>query len=165
MLMLAVACAGLLAAGCGQDSSSGGSTAGDFEAAVAVTPRRKEPRLVPPKRPTPRHLVKRDLIPGTGAEARSGDRVTIDYTGVGYETGYFFESSWDRDEPYSFTLGREVVMPGWDLGIEGMKVGGRRELIIPARLAYGESGSGVVSPHDPLMFVIDLRAVRSPSAG
>jgi peptidylprolyl isomerase len=147
--LLHMACAALFFAACGESDPPG-----------EPAPRRQEPEIVAPKAPPPRDLVIRDLISGTGAEAEAGDEVTIDYYGIGYKTGYFFESSWDHDGPFTFTLGREEIIPGWDLGIEGMKVGGRRELIVPAKLAYGESGSGVVAAHNPLIFLIDLREVR-----
>ena len=76
-----------------------------------------------------------------GAEAKSGDKVTVQYVGVNYKTGKEFDSSWSRNEPFTFTLGAGEVIPGWDQGVEGMKVGGRRELVIPPELAYGPAGS------------------------
>ena len=92
------------------------------------------PRGAPPKK-----LENKELEEGSGAEAKSGDEVTVQYVGVDYKTGKKFDSSWSRSEPFSFTLGAGEVIPGWDQGVEGMKVGGRRELIIPPELAYGAS--------------------------
>ena len=89
----------------------------------------------------PKQLETKELEEGTGAEAKAGDKVTVQYVGVGYKSGEEFDASWDRGEPFSFTLGAGEVIPGWDQGVEGMKVGGRRELIIPPELAYGEAGA------------------------
>ena len=89
-----------------------------------------------------------------------GDEVTVQYVGVNYESGEEFDSSWGR-EPFSFTVGAGMVIPGWEQGIAGMKVGGRRELIIPPDLAYGEAGSPPsIPPNETLVFVIDLYAVK-----
>ena len=102
-------------------------------------------------------LVIKDLEEGTGAEAKAGDRVTVQYVGVNYKNGKEFDSSWSRNEPFPLTLGAGEVIPGWEQGIEGMKVGGRRELIIPPELAYGEAGyPPSIAPNETLVFVIDL---------
>jgi peptidylprolyl isomerase len=86
--------------------------------------------------------------------------VTDQYVGVNYKNGKEFDSSWSRYEPYSFQLGAGMVIPGWDQGVQGMKVGGRRELIIPPELAYGPEGSPpAIGPNETLVFVIDLLAV------
>jgi len=83
--------------------------------------------------------------------------VTVQYVGVDYKTGKQFDASWDRGEPFPFTLGNSEVIPGWEQGVEGMKVGGRRELIIPPQLAYGSTGSPpLIAPNETLVFVIDL---------
>ena len=84
-----------------------------------------------PKGAPPKELVINELVEGTGDEAKSGDEVTVQYVGVNYKTGKEFDSSWSRNEPFPFTLGAGEVIPGWDQGVDGMKVGGRRELIIP----------------------------------
>jgi peptidylprolyl isomerase len=108
----------------------------------------------------PKQLEKTDLIEGIGAEAKSGDKVTVQYVGVGYDSGEEFDASWNRNEPFPFTLGASEVIPGWDQGVEGMKVGGQRELIIPPELAYGETGAPpAIGPNETLVFVIDLLAV------
>jgi peptidylprolyl isomerase len=164
-ILILIACAALALAGCGGDSSDeeaagGDSTATATEATTAEKPpKRKKPKVKPPQGPAPKQLVKKELIPGTGAEAKAGDEVTVQYVGVGYETGVEFDSSWSRDEPFTFALGAGEVIRGWDLGVEGMKVGGRRELIIPPNLAYGSEGAGTIAPNATLVFVIDLLAV------
>ena len=120
----------------------------------------KEPKVTPPTGPAPTKLVTRDLIIGTGPEATSGETVTVNYVGVVYSNGKEFDASWRRKEPFTFALGKGQVIKGWDQGIAGMKVGGRRELIIPSALAYGATGSPPTIPANaPLVFVVDLLGV------
>lgn len=120
-------------------------------------PLSKEPHVTPPSGPAPSKLETREIIKGTGTEAKSGDAVTVNYVGELYKNGKVFDASWKRDEPFSFTLGKGQVIPGWEQGVVGMKVGGRRELIIPAPLAYGAKGSPPkIGPNEPLVFVVDL---------
>ena len=108
----------------------------------------------------PKELEIKELEEGSGAEAKSGDEVTVQYVGVNYKNGKEFDSSWSRNEPYTFPLGAGEVIPGWDQGVEGMKIGGRRELIIPPELAYGETGyPPSIAPNETLVFVIDLLEV------
>jgi peptidylprolyl isomerase len=102
--------------------------------------------------------VTKDLIKGTGAEAKLGDSITVNYVGYLYKTGKVFDASWKRGEPSTFTLENGSLIEGWTKGIPGMKVGGRRELIIPASLAYGTKGTSGIPPNSPLVFVIDLLA-------
>lgn len=167
MLTLA-ACAVLAFAGCGDDDSSSDSTTTDSAGAAGSAPletsgdasTRGKPKVVLPRGAAPTQLEKVDLIEGTGAEAKTGDEVTVQYVGVGMESGKEFDASWDRNEPFTFPLGAGEVIPGWDQGIVGMKVGGQRELIIPAELAYGEEGRPpTIGPNEPLVFVVDLVAV------
>ena len=119
-----------------------------------------------PKSPFPtarrrRSWKSKEIVEGDGAEAKAGDEVTVQYVGVGYKTGEEFDSSWSRGEPFTFTLGAGEVIPGWDQGIDGMKVGGRRELIIPPDLAYGPAGSPpAIGPNETLIFVVDLLEVN-----
>lgn len=108
--------------------------------------------------PAPTDLVIRDIAVGEGTEARPGATVDVHYLGVEYETGDQFDSSWDRGESISFPL--RGLIQGWQDGIPGMRVGGRRELIIPPALAYGPAGSGHQLGGKTLVFVIDLLAVR-----
>ncbi len=103
----------------------------------------------------------KDLITGTGQTANSGSSVTVNYVGVLYSGGKEFDSSWKTGQPFApFKLGAGSVIPGWDKGIVGMKVGGRRELIIPPALAYGKAGQPpTIPPNATLVFVVDLLGV------
>jgi peptidylprolyl isomerase len=113
-----------------------------------------------PKGAPPKKLEVKELEKGTGDEAKAGDEVTVQYVGVNYKNGKEFDASWDRGEPFSFKLGAGMVIPGWDQGVAGMKVGGRRELIIPPGLAYGPEGSPpAIGPNETLIFIIDLLEV------
>jgi FKBP-type peptidyl-prolyl cis-trans isomerase len=173
---------GALIAGCGSSGSSSTITVGNENSAdtalvkasektpektatapasttAAKTPTSgplsKAPTVIPPAGPAPTKLVIKDIIKGTGKEVTSpSESVTVNYTGVLFNGGKEFDSSWKRGEPATFTL--QGVIPGWTQGIPGMKVGGRRELIIPAALAYGAKGQGSIPPNAPLVFVIDL---------
>jgi FKBP-type peptidyl-prolyl cis-trans isomerase len=122
-----------------------------------------KPKVVVPKGPAPKALVKRDLIIGTGDFAVPGRTVQVNYVGVFFKDGTEFDSSWKTGpgNPLPFVVGNEDVIAGWDEGVVGMRVGGRRELVIPASLAYGADGdgSGLIGPDEPLVFVIDLVAV------
>jgi peptidylprolyl isomerase len=143
----------------GGSGGTGTSTSGTETTAKTPTsgPLSTEPKVTPPSGPPPKKLETKDLIKGTGAEAKAGQTVTVNYVGVLFKGGKEFDASWKRKEPFSFQLGKGAVIPGWDQGIPGMKVGGRRELIIPADLAYGVRGSGSsIPPNAPLVFVVDL---------
>ncbi len=142
-------------------TSSTTSSAAQPPAAAVKTPTSgplsKEPKVTPPSAPAPTKLVTKDLIVGTGPEAKSGQTVTVNYVGVLYHGGKIFDASWKRNETFSFPLGQGQVIPGWDQGVVGMHVGGRRELIIPSALAYGAQGSPpTIPPNAPLIFVVDL---------
>jgi FKBP-type peptidyl-prolyl cis-trans isomerase len=116
-----------------------------------------KPKVTPPSGSAPTKLVIKDLVKGTGPEARAGQSVTVNYVGVLFHGGKEFDSSWKRSEPFTFTLGKGQVIKGWDQGVAGMKVNGRRELIIPAELAYGKTGSPpTIPPNAPLVFIVDL---------
>lgn len=181
-LLLATLGAAVLVAGCGSGGSStitiGNENsadsslikAGESKTSTSPTsttaktptsgPLSKEPKVTPPSGAAPTKLVTKELIAGTGAEAKAGDTVTVNYVGVLYKGGKEFDASWKRNEPFSFSLGKGQVIKGWDQGIPGMKVGGRRELIIPAALAYGAAGSPpTIPPNAPLIFVVDLLGV------
>ena len=103
-----------------------------------------------------------DLVVGSGDEATAGKKVTVHYVGVSFSTGAEFDASWNRDQPFEFKLGKGQVIPGWDAGVQGRRVGGRRKLTIPSAMAYGARGAGgVIQPHEPLVFVVDLLGVSS----
>ncbi|MBM4363240.1 MAG: FKBP-type peptidyl-prolyl cis-trans isomerase, partial [Deltaproteobacteria bacterium] len=101
-----------------------------------------------------------DIVVGDGDEAVAGKKVTVHYAGVAFSTGEEFDASWNRGQPFQFKLGKGQVIKGWDDGVAGMRVGGRRKLTIPSAMAYGARGFGnVIKPHEPLVFVVDLVAV------
>lgn len=109
----------------------------------------------------PEKLVKEDIVEGDGETAKKGDTVSVQYVGVLYEDGTQFDASWDSGQPFEFELGAGNVIQGWDRGIPGMKVGGRRKLVIPADLAYGEQGAGgSIPPGAALIFVVDLLEIK-----
>jgi hypothetical protein len=117
------------------------------------------PTLTVPAGAPPTTLESADLITGTGAEAVPGKTVTVQYVLGTYSSGKVIQSSW-TSQPFSFTLGRGEVIPGWDKGVPGMKVGGRRELILPPSLGYGNQSPGAgIAPDDTLVFVVDLLKV------
>lgn len=178
--LFATLIAGALIAGCGGSGNSSTITVGaensadnalakqgetgstkTTTSATAKTPASgplsEEPKITPPSGPAPKALQIKDLIKGTGATAEAGQTVTVNYVGALYKGGKVFDASWKRKEPFSFALGKGQVIAGWDRGIVGMKVGGRRELVIPAALAYGVKGSPpAIPPNAPLIFVVDL---------
>jgi peptidylprolyl isomerase len=120
----------------------------------------ERPEVDPPEGDIPFELGIDDLAVGDGDEATAGKKVTVHYVGVSFLTGEQFDASWDRGQPFEFKLGKGQVIPGWDQGVAGMKVGGRRRLTIPSAMAYGARGAGgVIKPHEPLIFVVDLLAV------
>jgi peptidylprolyl isomerase len=111
--------------------------------------------------PPPQELVITDITVGDGEEAKRGQLVSVHYVGVSHATGAEFDASWNRGEPFQFPLGGGRVIAGWDQGVEGMRVGGRRQLVIPPHLAYGDRGAGgVIKPGETLVFVVDLLGVN-----
>lgn len=123
------------------------------------------PDVDPPSGPPPTYLEIDDLVVGDGAEATKGDWIMAHYVGVTHAAGEQFDASWDRGSPLAFQLGVGRVIQGWDQGIVGMKVGGRRRLTIPAHLAYGDRGAGaVIKPGAALVFVVDLVDVKAQSS-
>jgi peptidylprolyl isomerase len=159
ILILAV-CLALGLAACGSDSSTGSTEAAATAAESPGSAEKTKPKVTVPKGAPPKKLEIKEIEEGTGAEAKAGDEVTVQYVGVNYKNGKEFDASWDRGEPFTFQLGAGMVIPGWDQGVEGMKVGGRRELIIPPELAYGPEGSPpAIGPNETLIFVIDLLEV------
>jgi peptidylprolyl isomerase len=120
-----------------------------------------KPNVEVPAGEPPTELVVDDLIVGEGPEATPGQQVSVHYVGVAHSNGKEFDSSYSRNTPFSFGLGAGQVIQGWDKGVAGMRVGGRRQLTIPANLAYGDRGAGgVIKPGETLVFVVDLLGVR-----
>jgi peptidylprolyl isomerase len=157
-IVVGLACAALALAGCGSDKENEASAPAETPAA---TPAATKPEVTVPKGKLPKKLVKKDLEVGSGAVAEPGKTVQVQYVGVSATNGRQFDASWDRGEPFSFQLGAQQVIPGWDQGVAGMKVGGRRQLVIPPELAYGKQGSPpTIGPNETLVFVIDLLAVQ-----
>ncbi|MGV9789444.1 FKBP-type peptidyl-prolyl cis-trans isomerase [Streptomyces sp. NPDC003435] len=125
-----------------------------------------KPEVDVPEGEAPAELTVRDLVVGDGAEVKPGMVVRVHYVGVNFASGKEFDSSWDRGEPYKFALGGGKVIKGWDRGVRGMRVGGRREIIVPPRLGYGnQSPSPLIPPGSTLVFVVDLVDVYSGTAG
>lgn len=172
--ILSVATACILLLGCGNDGGESAATDSSTEVPTSIeivptpTPAGdvdnadlsvKPLVTVPPSSP-PTELLIEDLVVGSGSPVGVGDFLIMDYVGVSYSTGLQFDASWDRGSPFPFELGAGRVIQGWDQGIVGMSVGGRRSLTIPPELAYGEngSGSGSIGPNETLVFVVDLIA-------
>ena len=115
---------------------------------------------VPSDQPPSNQLELEDVGAGSGEEAVSGRLVEVHYVGVSWRTGQQFDASWDRGETFKFRLGQGDVIAGWDQGVAGMRVGGRRRMTIPPSLAYGSRGAGAaIGPDETLVFVVDLIAV------
>jgi peptidylprolyl isomerase len=117
----------------------------------------EKPEIDFPGDEPPTDLVITDVTEGDGAEATSGSNVSVHYVGVAHSTGEEFDASYNRGNPLQFRLGIGQVIEGWDRGVEGMRVGGRRQLVIPPHLGYGDRGAGgVIKPGETLIFVVDL---------
>jgi peptidylprolyl isomerase len=143
-----------------------GATGATTAAATVPTsgPLSVEPKIVVPTTPAPTTLVTKNIIVGTGAVAKDDDELSVDYVGALYKNGKVFDASWNhggpKGVPFPFELGVGAVIPGWDQGVVGMRVGGRRELIIPPSLGYGSTGSGKsIPPNSTLIFIVDLLKV------
>ena len=172
-----LAAAAVSVGACGDDESDTASTATEPAAAAASAPTTStttttttrtsgsldiskdlssKPKIPKPSGDPPTKLVVKDIVAGKGRAAKAGDNLVVHYVGALYRTGGQFEASWDSGKPFAFALGQGNVIPGWDQGIDGMKIGGRRLLIIPPDLAYGAQGQGSIGPDETLVFVIDL---------
>ena len=125
-------------------------------------PSNEKPEVEVPTDQAPSYQLELDDIEvGAGDEATSGQVVEVHYVGVSWKTGNQFDASWDRGETFKFGLGKGQVIRGWDEGVAGMKVGGRRKITIPPDMAYGKRGAGgVIGPDETLIFVVDLIGVR-----
>jgi len=120
----------------------------------------ERPTITVPDSEAPTELVVEDHVVGDGAEAGPGIQANVDYVGVSWSTGREFDASWNRGEPLSFTVGAGQVIAGWDQGVAGMRVGGRRTITIPPHLGYGSAGAGgVIAPDETLIFTVDLRSI------
>ena len=120
----------------------------------------EKPEIEFPGAEPPADLVIIDVTEGDGAEATSGSTVSVHYVGVAHSTGEEFDASYNRGTPLQFRIGVGQVIQGWDEGVEGMKVGGRRQLVIPPHLGYGDRGAGgVIKPGETLVYVVDLLGV------
>lgn len=120
-----------------------------------------KPEVTIPSGPAPTELTIEDEIAGSGDEATQGRTVEVHYVGVSWSDGNQFDSSWDRAETFSFALGAGHVIAGWEKGVTGMRVGGRRRMTIPSELGYGATGAAkIIKPYETLVFVVDLVSVR-----
>jgi peptidylprolyl isomerase len=126
-----------------------------------MAPNEKPEVLVPSDEPPSYQLEIEDIVLGDGEEAAAGHVVEVHYVGVSWKNGKQFDASWDRGDTFKFGLDKGQVIPGWDQGVAGMRVGGRRRITIPPNLAYGKRGAGgVIGPDETLVFVVDLLGVR-----
>jgi peptidylprolyl isomerase len=126
-------------------------------------PSNEKPEVEVPTGESPSYQLELDDIEvGEGEEATAGKVVEVHYVGVSWKNGRQFDASWDRGDTFKFKLGKGQVIQGWDEGVQGMKVGGRRRITIPPHMAYGKRGAGgVIGPDETLVFVVDLIGVRS----
>jgi len=178
-LALAAAVAGCGSSGSTSDSSSESNTPAEStgstestESTESTSPgestdsaelpatKKTKPKVTVPKGISPKKFAIKELEKGTGPSVKSGDTVTIQYVVVGYDTKREVDSSWNRG-PYTFTLGAGEALKGGERGVEGMKVGGRRELVVPGKLAYGSEGQPpFIGPNETLIMVVDLLALK-----
>jgi peptidylprolyl isomerase len=181
LLTALLACLALFAVACGDDQGDAASTtpaadaaatteapattAGEAAPAAAGGKISKDleekPSIAPGEGEPPAELQKQDIVEGKGQTAKEGDNVAVQYVGVNWSNGAEFDASWSRGQAFEFTLGAGNVIPGWDQGVAGMKVGGRRKLVIPPDLGYGPQGTpdGSIPPNETLIFVVDLEKV------
>jgi len=182
-LPLLLALGALVFAGCGGSDDKGSSSAADTAAATAAdstasddtavapnnddatapavsnaTDLKHKPKIARPSGPTPSTLVKKDLVVGKGATVKEGDSITVEYVGLSFSNGQQFDTSWGRS-PATFQLAQGQLIDGWVKGIPGMKVGGRRELVIPPDMGYGAQGQNGILPNETLVFVIDVKKI------
>lgn len=184
LLFVVLAAAALLVAGCGKgasysDVNASASSASDQAASDDASSDDKsddtssgktklpkvsgkmgeKPEIGDASGEPPSKLVKKDIKVGSGRTAKTGDKVSMQYVGHNWSNNAEFDTSWDRGQPFKFTIGEGQVIKGWDEGIPGMKVGGRRLLVIPPDLGYGDQGQGSIPANETLIFVVDLEKV------
>jgi peptidylprolyl isomerase len=121
---------------------------------------KKRPKIPKPKGKPPAELMVVDLVQGKGPAAKAGDQLQMDYSGTSWSTGKEFDSSWKSGQKFPLQLGAGGVIQGWEIGVPGMKQGGRRLLVIPPELGYGAQGSGGIAPNETLVFVVDARKLN-----
>jgi peptidylprolyl isomerase len=171
-IVLACLLFALFAASCGDDEEEAAAPAqetatatpepeGTVDVAAIGKDLDEKPKIVKPSGTPPAELQTTDIVKGKGKAAKTGDTVSVQYVGNSWSTGTQFDASWDRgQEPFQFPLGAGQVIPGWDQGVAGMKEGGRRLLVIPPDLAYGDqSPSPDIGPNETLIFVVDLEKI------
>jgi peptidylprolyl isomerase len=147
----------LALAGCGGDSKDESAATPAPTATPDNTDVTKKPTVTVPDELPPDKLQSVDIVNGKGRAAKKGDTVTVQYVGLAWSTSVEFDASWDRGQPFTFKLGQGKVIPGWDQGVPGMRKGGRRELTIPADLAYGAQGQPPkIGPNECLRFIVDM---------
>jgi FKBP-type peptidyl-prolyl cis-trans isomerase len=167
----ALALAAVAVAGCGSDNSA---TTADIPSANGPAPKpvttpkastnlkdtKSKPVVPRQKGAPPKELIVKDIVIGKGRAAKKGDKLSMQYVGVLFKTGEQFDASWDNGSPFDFVLGQGKVIKGWDKGLIGIKPGGRRELIIPPKLAYGAQGQPPTIPGNAaLVFIVDALSV------
>jgi peptidylprolyl isomerase len=158
LLTLSLLVVGLAACGGDDDSANASSTTPTTSKVATCSESRTKPTVdVPPTAPT--KLVTKDLEPGHGPTVAEGTTVSVHYVGVSFSTKQQFDASWDRGQPFNFVVGDPQIIQGWNQGLVGMKLCGRRELVIPPELGYGAQGSGDIKPNETLVFVIDVLAI------
>jgi peptidylprolyl isomerase len=140
----------------GTDSASGTPTPTEDDGYPAVTVLPKKPEIFVPPGDAPPKLIAIPVVTGKGPKVQSGDTIVVQYVGVLWRNGKQFDASWDRGEPFVTTIGTGSVIKGWDQGLVGQKVGSRVLLVIPAKLGYGDEGSGQIKPGDDLVFAVDI---------
>ncbi len=131
-------------------------SANGYEPLEISTDLATKPAVPTPTGTPPAQLITDDVVKGEGKAAATGSHVTVKYVGVSFSNGKQFDSSWDRGSTFDFPLGAGRVIRGWDMGVAGMREGGRRTLVIPPVLGYGERGQGPIAPNETLIFVVDL---------
>jgi peptidylprolyl isomerase len=164
-----LATAAIAVAGCGGSSTSktadipagpAPSAPPAPKASADLKDTKSKPQIPTPTGKPPTKLEVKDIVTGKGRAAKAGDQLSMQYVGVTFSTGTEFDASWDKGQPFDFQLGKGNVIKGWDQGLVGIKPGGRRELIIPAKLAYGSQGQPPsIGPNEPLVFVVDALKV------
>jgi peptidylprolyl isomerase len=172
-ILLACLFLALFAAACGDDddpetaatpeptAEATAEPAGEIDPSAISDDLTAKPAVDKPEGSPPAELVTEDIVKGKGRTAEAGDLVSMQYVGNAWSTGEQFDASWDRGaQPLQFPLGTGQVIPGWDQGIQGMKEGGRRLLVIPPDMAYGPAGQGPIGPNETLVFVVDLEKVK-----